>query len=75
MPDRQRQGATGQDTTFAPDSLSSDPLFVSTTDLHIQSGSPAKDAGTTIAAVTNDFDGEARPGGPAYDIEIGRAHV
>ena len=53
------QTATGKDGT----SISSDPLFVSTTDLHLQSSplSPAVGSGTMIAAVTNDFDMDPRP--------------
>jgi hypothetical protein len=47
-------------------SVSVDPLFVaptgtvSTVDLHVQSGSPVIGAGTPIAGVTNDFDGDPR---------------
>ena len=37
-------------------------------DYHISFSSPAKDAGTTLAAITRDIDGDARPQGPAYDI-------
>jgi uncharacterized repeat protein (TIGR01451 family) len=37
-------------------------------DYHIASLSPAIDKGTTLAGVTHDFDGDARPQGPAYDI-------
>jgi hypothetical protein len=58
------QTATGQDVN----SISANPLFASATDLHIGLTSPAKDVGVTIPSVTNDFDGEARPNGPAYDI-------
>ncbi|HEY3837261.1 MAG TPA: hypothetical protein VGL72_11850 [Bryobacteraceae bacterium] len=64
------QTATGQDLN----SISADPLFVApngsatSVDLHIQSGSPAGSAGTSIAAtaaspltgITNDFDGDTR---------------
>lgn len=39
-----------------------------TGDLHIQPGSAAAGAATTIAAVTNDIDGETRPLGCARDI-------
>ncbi|MBI4930074.1 MAG: T9SS type A sorting domain-containing protein [Bacteroidetes bacterium] len=50
-------------------SISADPLFYSTTsgvpDLHIQSGSPAIDAGTAVSTTT-DFDGVTRSG--AADI-------
>lgn len=48
--------------------ISSDPLFVSSSDFHLQSGSPAKDAGTTVALVTKDFDGIERPQNSIYDI-------
>ena len=44
-----------------------DPMFVSATDYHLQAGSPAIDAGATVA-VTDDFDGNPRPQGQAYDI-------
>jgi len=56
------QTASGLDSH----SLSVNPLFVaptgsaSTANLHLQSGSPAKAAGTPLAGVTNDFDGDAR---------------
>lgn len=49
-----------------------DPLFISTTtgleNFHLQATSPAIDAGTTLAAVTTDYDGDVRPQGDAYDI-------
>jgi hypothetical protein len=51
------QGATGKDNN----SLNVDPLFTSTTDLHLQSTSPVLSQGTVIAAVTNDFDSDPRP--------------
>jgi hypothetical protein len=60
------QTATGRDTN----SLSSDPLFVNATgtaatvDLHLQSGSPAIGAAVALAAVTHDFDGQARDATP-----------
>lgn len=37
-------------------------------DGHIAFTSPAKDAGTTLAGVTRDIDGDTRPQGTAYDI-------
>ncbi|MHC4714185.1 MAG: putative Ig domain-containing protein, partial [Planctomycetota bacterium] len=45
-------------------------LFVdpATYDYHLKSDSPAKDAGTTRAEVTDDIEGTARPQGSAYDI-------
>lgn len=58
------QTGTGKDAA----SISSDPLFATSTNLHIASGSPARNAGTTIAAVTNDFDGDTRPQEAVYDI-------
>lgn len=48
--------ATGQEAN----SLSANPLFVSATDLHLQSTSPVINMGTPIAGVTTDFDGETR---------------
>jgi hypothetical protein len=49
--------------------LSVDPMFVNASlkDFHLQSGSQAKDAGTTTSAV-RDFDGNIRPQGSAFDI-------
>jgi hypothetical protein len=51
-------------------SISVDPKFVSvsTPDFHLQSTSPAINIGTTLTQVTADFDGIARPQGPAYDM-------
>ena len=57
------QTATAKDAA----SISLNPAFASLTDLHIV-GPPLQDAGTTIAAITNDFDGDTRPQGAAYDI-------
>ena len=51
-------------TAFSPpqddNSIQADPLFVSATDLHINSGSPANGAGTPIGSITTDIDGEPR---------------
>ena len=41
--------------------LDEDPLFVSSTDLHLQSCSPAIDAGTDSGAPSTDLNGNARP--------------
>jgi len=51
-------------------SLNSNPQVVSTStpDLHPQSGSPLVDAGVTVAGLTWDHDGVARPQGTAFDI-------
>jgi hypothetical protein len=54
------QAATGEDAN----SISVNPLFVSTTDLHLQAGSPAINAGTTGTGVTVDFDGQPRDAMP-----------
>jgi parallel beta-helix repeat protein len=37
-------------------------------DYHLKVGSPAIDAGTTLAEVTDDIEGTSRPQGSAYDI-------
>lgn len=50
------QSLTGRDAN----SISADPLFVSATNLHVQEGSPVLSAGTSLAAVTDDIDGETR---------------
>jgi hypothetical protein len=48
---------------------SSDPLFVNWwSDWHLQTGSPAINAGLTLSSVTTDFDGVSRPQGGAYDM-------
>jgi hypothetical protein len=44
------------------------PIVWGPSGYQLQSSSPAKDAGTTIATVTNDYDGVSRPQGGAYDI-------
>ena len=45
-------------------SIQADPLYVSNTaDLHIPPASPNVDVGLTIAGVTDDIDGDARPSG------------
>jgi uncharacterized protein YjdB len=44
------------------------PRFASSTDYHLQSGSPAVNTGATFSQVANDFDGIARPQGSGYDI-------
>jgi parallel beta-helix repeat protein len=47
-----------------------DPQFVdaSAHDFHLQSTSPAIDAGITLSEVAEDFDGVSRPRGTGYDI-------
>jgi len=50
--------------------LAGNPGYVSATagDFHLQSASPAIDAGTAIAAVPTDYAGVTRPQGARYDI-------
>ncbi|WP_395683856.1 beta strand repeat-containing protein, partial [Dokdonella sp.] len=48
-------------TTQDPLSLSVNPMFVALTNLHLQPGSPAIAMGTSIAGITDDFDGDLRP--------------
>jgi hypothetical protein len=55
--------------------LTSNPDFVNFVagptglgDYHLTSSSPGRDAGTTVATVTDDYDGVSRPQGDAYDI-------
>lgn len=47
--------------------ITGDPLFLSSTDFHLQSGSPAKDAGIDVG-LTIDYDGYLVPQGVGYDI-------
>jgi hypothetical protein len=50
--------------------MTTDPQFVnpSANDFRLQSGSPAIDAGVSLAEVGSDFNGVARPQRGAYDI-------
>jgi len=52
------QAASGQD----PHSISADPRYVGNTNLHIRQDvvSPVSNAGSPIAGITNDYDGDAR---------------
>ncbi|MEI6061269.1 MAG: right-handed parallel beta-helix repeat-containing protein, partial [Bacteroidota bacterium] len=56
------QAATVKDAN----SISGDPLFVSSTDLHLNTAlsSPAKNAGYTLPSVTTDIDGDTRNNPP-----------
>jgi hypothetical protein len=47
--------------------ISANPLFTGATDYHLESGSPAIDAGVTTSA-TRDHDGITRPQGSRFDI-------
>ena len=56
-------------TTNGDNSIESNPLFVSAgSDFHLQSTSPAIDAGTASGAPAYDYDGNPRPNGSGYDI-------
>jgi hypothetical protein len=58
------KAATGQDAH----SKWADPLFVnSSSDFHLKSGSPAKDAGVDVG-LTSDYEGKPVPFGPTPDI-------
>jgi uncharacterized repeat protein (TIGR01451 family) len=76
------QAATGQDAG----SISTDPLFASTTDLHLQPASPLVAAGTPLAAITVDFDNQPRSASapdigadevvpPPADLSITKTHA
>lgn len=55
-------------TTFEPSAVQFDPLFVSPTNLHLQSVSQLINRGLTLLNFTNDFDNDTRPKGLAWDI-------
>ena len=61
--------ATGSNT-LTTNLVGTNPSFVNIAgnDFQLQSNSPAINAGTTVAVVTNDYDGVPRPQGAAYDI-------
>lgn len=52
---------------FDAHGINDNPDFVSTTDFHLQSGSPAKDAGTNVS-LTTDYEGRNVPYNSLYDI-------
>ena len=58
------------DVTCDHNLLSTDPKFIDAVseDFHLQADSPAIEAGATLADVTDDYDGIARPQGDDYDI-------
>jgi hypothetical protein len=61
-------GGTVTGSATQSNNLTVDPKFLSTTDFHLQSSSPAINTGATLAEVLRDFDGVTRPQGSAYDI-------
>src|SRR3989344_2351557 len=64
--------ANGATTANADHNLYTNPSFVNagSNDFHLQSNSPAINAGSTLSEVTTDFDGVLRPQGSAYDIGV-----
>ena len=56
--------------TIVSNNLFTDPSFVNSAaaDFHLQSTSPAINAGVALSEVTTDYDGVSRPQGSAYDI-------
>lgn len=57
-------------TVTATNLIGTDPQWIDpgSSNFNIPSGSPARNAGTTLAAVTVDFEGNGRPQGASYDI-------
>jgi hypothetical protein len=63
------QGSTPSGMTLSQNQLNTDARLVSPpSDFHLRSGSPAIDAGQTLAYVQVDHEGRARPQGAAFDI-------
>ncbi|XVV16510.1 carbohydrate-binding domain-containing protein [Actinoplanes sp. CA-131856] len=58
---------TSAEGGIAPSSATADPLFVSATDFHLQTGSPAKNRGVSAYGVTTDLDGLPRLYGSGVD--------
>ncbi len=56
------------DQVAGENSLSVDPLYVGSGDLHLQAGSPCIDTGSADGAPDHDFDFRPRPRGAAVDI-------
>ncbi|MDX5321467.1 MAG: right-handed parallel beta-helix repeat-containing protein, partial [Bacteroidota bacterium] len=63
---------TGQ--SLDANSVEGDPIFVSSTDLHIQ-GLLANDIGDATVGVTTDIDGDPRPFSPAIDVDMGADEI
>lgn len=66
-------GSWAANNRLGTDYVTGDPLFVDSTpesaaDFAIQSGSPAKDAGSSTSAPATDYVGTSRPQGESYDI-------
>ncbi|HEY7376785.1 MAG TPA: right-handed parallel beta-helix repeat-containing protein [Polyangia bacterium] len=56
------------DQVVGENSLSADPLYVGSGDLHLQAGSPCIDKGSADGAPDHDFDFRPRPRGAAVDL-------
>jgi PKD repeat protein len=65
-----RSGVPTQYITLDHNITSGDPRFVNASggNFHLQSDSPAINAGIAVSEVTDDFDGNSRPQGGLYDI-------
>jgi len=63
-------GTTPKGTHYSKDLWGKDPSFVNPAagDYHLKSGSPCIDAGMTVPEIVDDFAGDSRPSGGAYDI-------
>jgi len=63
-------GGSGSPPSQTTGNITANPGFVSTStpDFHLQSGSPAIDAGLVIGTLTLDHDGTTRPQGAGFDI-------
>lgn len=55
------------DVSWGNNPVIGNPLFISDTDFHLQSASPAIDTGITVDLAV-DYDGHLRPSGTGYDI-------
>src|SRR5262249_3679998 len=62
------RSTTGQDTHSIIATPAALFVDVAGNDYHLSDTSPARDAGATIANVTDDLEGAPRPQGPAFDI-------
>jgi hypothetical protein len=63
------QGSTPSGMTLVANQVSTNPRLVNPpTDFHLQSNSPAINAGQTLATVTVDFEATSRPQGFSHDI-------
>ena len=66
------EGVYGNGTNS--NNLQNDPKFVSSSDFHLQSNSPAIGAGMAVSGITTDFEGKPRPNPPsigAFEADSG----